>query len=88
MNIQPSTSPTASLELRLTPKGHLVLEHEQAGSPEDRLLAEAFALGAGHGLLHLGASKPMRSLPPAFAWVECFRGPLCDGAVSSCDRWA
>ncbi len=72
MNIQPSNDPIASPEIRLTPNGQLVLEHEHVGSSEDRLLVEAFASGTGHGLLHLGASKPMRSLPPAFAWWNAF----------------
>ena len=35
-------------------------------------LAEAFAQGAGHGLLHLGATEIGTVLPPVFAWWRDF----------------
>jgi superfamily II DNA or RNA helicase len=60
----------------LTPGGHLL------AVPEDDapLLAEeirpwlgtSFALGAGHGLLHLGTAEIGRILPPAWAWWRDF----------------
>ncbi|MBI5163432.1 MAG: DEAD/DEAH box helicase [Magnetospirillum sp.] len=55
------TAPT----LRLTPHGHLLPESGNGG------LAEAFARGAGHGLLHLGAGAT-KSLPPALLWWRDF----------------
>lgn len=65
----------ASLSLALTPQGHLRLVGE-AGSPAllpdlaDRLAA-AFARGAGHGLLQLGAREVGNALPPVLAyWRE------------------
>jgi superfamily II DNA or RNA helicase len=61
---------------QLTPGGHLL------AVPEDDapLLAEeirprlssSFALGAGHGLLHLGTAEIGRILPPAWAWWRDF----------------
>jgi len=60
----------------LTPGGHLLAVPED-GAPllvdETRLrLERAFALGAGHGLLQLGAAEIGRSLPPAWAWWRDF----------------
>ena len=65
--------------LRLTPHGHLLLESG------DGPLAAAFARGAGHGLLHLGAAELGRSLPPALVWWRDFAqgyvGALCHRAL-------
>jgi hypothetical protein len=48
-------------ELRLTPHGRLVLAHSDEAPPLDPALAErlpqAFARGAGYGLLRLGAAE-------------------------------
>ena len=52
--------------LRLTPQGTLLLQSD------DPQLAERFARGTGHGLLHLGAAKPSRALPPALLWWRDF----------------
>ncbi|QUN32819.1 DEAD/DEAH box helicase (plasmid) [Cupriavidus sp. KK10] len=60
----------------LTPGGHLLAVPEDAApilADETRLrLANSFALGAGHGLLHLGAAEIDRILPPAWAWWRDF----------------
>lgn len=60
----------------LTPGGHLLAVPEDAApilADETRLrLESAFALGAGHGLLHLGAAEIGRILPPAWAWWRDF----------------
>jgi len=56
----------------LTPAGHLLAVPEDAApilAEETRLrLGNSFALGSGHGLLHLGAAEIGRILPPAWAW--------------------
>lgn len=54
-----------SLTLRLTPHGHLLAD---AG---DGPVVEAFALGAGHGLLRLGAGTT-KVLPADLAWWRNF----------------
>lgn len=60
----------------LTPGGHLLAVPEDAApilANETRLrLGNSFALGAGHGLLHLGAAEIDRILPPAWAWWRDF----------------
>lgn len=60
----------------LTPSGHLLAVPEGAApilAEETRLrLGSSFALGAGHGLLHLGAAEIGRILPPAWAWWRDF----------------
>jgi non-specific serine/threonine protein kinase len=66
----------AAFTLLLTPQGHLLL----ASDPDDqplpaelqRFLADTFALGAGHGLLHLGARQIGTALPPVLAWWRDF----------------
>jgi superfamily II DNA or RNA helicase len=55
-----------SFALRLTPHGHLITETGAAGP-----LVEAFARGAGHGLLRLGAGTT-KVLPPDLAWWRNF----------------
>jgi superfamily II DNA or RNA helicase len=61
---------------RLTPGGHLLAVPEHAApllAEEIRLrLDRSFALGAGHGLLHLGAAEIGCILPPAWAWWRDF----------------
>ncbi|HKT30612.1 DEAD/DEAH box helicase [Dyella sp.] len=60
----------------LMPSGHLLAVPENAAplSADDiqLRLGTAFALGAGHGLLHLGTAEVGRSLPPAWAWWRDF----------------
>jgi len=61
---------------RLTPRGQLLLRE----APDEPILdgevaarlTEAFARGAGHGLLRLGAGEIGRVLPPAFLWWRDF----------------
>jgi len=71
-----------SFALQLTPKGHLQFGAEaEADAPPlsgllpseltDRLAA-AFARGAGHGLLHLGAAEIATALPPLWAFWRDF----------------
>ena len=69
----PATNPPTLL---LTPHGHLLLAQD-ADAPV--LLAEiqhglldAFASGAGHGLLYLGATEVTSVLPPVLAWWRDF----------------
>jgi superfamily II DNA or RNA helicase len=54
-----------SFALRLTPHGHLITETGEGP------LVEAFASGAGHGLLCLGAGT-IKVLPPDLAWWRNF----------------
>jgi SNF2 domain-containing protein/SNF2 helicase protein/helicase-like protein len=59
----------------LTPHGHLSLIEEEGAPLLDfdlaRRLQQAFARGAGHGLLQLGAGEAGNALPPAFSyWRE------------------
>jgi hypothetical protein len=62
----------AGLALGLTPSGTLALRAAPDADPLDPAAASrieaAFALGAGHGLLHLGASEVDTTLPPGFAF--------------------
>ncbi len=66
---------TPSLTLILTPHGNLLLPADEAPalaadvSPRVR---EAFARGAGHGLLHLGAVETGVALPPALGYWRDF----------------
>ncbi len=65
-----------SFAVQLTPKGHLQFGAEPDAPllPEalaDRLAA-AFARGAGHGLLHLGAAEVTTALPPLWAFWRDF----------------
>ena len=57
-------------ELTLTPHGHLVPAPKDGGGP----LADAFALGPGHGLLYLGANQTGAALPPVHAYWRDFGG--------------
>ena len=60
----------------LTPRGHLLLAAADDEPPLpaalQQRLAERFALGAGHGLLRLGAAEVATVLPPALAWWRDF----------------
>jgi non-specific serine/threonine protein kinase len=64
------------IELRLTPRGHLLLEEvNDAPTLDDTVaarLAEAFGRGTGHGLMQLGAGEIGQFLPPAFIWWRDF----------------
>ncbi len=67
-----SDSPT----LQLTPNGRLLLTRD-VDAPVVSVdlqtgLMDAFAMGAGHGLLHLGATQVATVLPPVFAWWRDF----------------
>ncbi|MGF9761615.1 DEAD/DEAH box helicase [Microvirga sp. 0TCS3.31] len=64
------------MQLRLTPRGHLLLE-EASDAPilDDTVaarLASAFGRSLGYGLLQLGAGEIGQSLPPAFIWWRDF----------------
>jgi len=88
-------TPKAGLTLRLTPRGDLRTQDAEAGDGLRGAAAararEAFARGAGHGLLHLGAAEVEAKLPPALAfWREvagrfvaglCARGEGEGGAL-------
>jgi len=67
---------TGTLIPILTPHGRLLLTQDTDAPPVDaavsRGLAEAFAQGAGQGLLHLGATQVGTALPAAFAWWRDF----------------
>src|SRR5215471_14523654 len=63
------------LSLILTPHGRLLLEESDDATPLPEEVAQrlesAFAQGAGHGLLQLGAAEVQTSLPPVFVyWRE------------------
>jgi non-specific serine/threonine protein kinase len=64
------------IRLRLTPRGHLLLEEaDDAPTLDDKVaarLASAFGRGTGYGLLQLGAGEIGQSLPPAFIWWRDF----------------
>ncbi len=60
----------------LTPLGHLCLIPAADASLLDAgraaRIEQAFAAGAGHGLLHLGAVDVTTALPPVWAWWRDF----------------
>ena len=64
------------LQLRLTPRGQLLLEDaKDASTVDDKLaarLVDAFDRGSGHGLLQLGAGEVGQTLPPTFIWWRDF----------------
>ena len=67
---------TGAISPVLTPHGHLLLapdadEHPLPVELQQRFV-DAFALGAGHGLLHLGATEVGTVLPPALGWWRDF----------------
>ena len=71
----PNSAPTL-LQPLLTPQGHLRLAADADAAPLplalNERLAVAFAAGAGHGLLQLGAAEVGTALPPSFAWWRDF----------------
>ena len=64
------------LTLHLTPTGHLTAALEDAAPPIDLAVAarlsDAFAKGAGPGLLQLGASEVTTPLPAVIAFWRAF----------------
>ncbi|HEY4001059.1 MAG TPA: ATP-dependent helicase, partial [Candidatus Xenobia bacterium] len=64
------------LGLRLTPQGRLLLDSSGEGPELDARAAErvgeAFAGGAGAGLMRLGAGEVGQALPPVFRWWRDF----------------
>ena len=68
--------PATSLSPLFTPQGHLLLTHDPDETPLPTALQQrltgAFALGAGHGLLYLGAAEVDTVLPPALTWWRDF----------------
>src|SRR3712207_4917525 len=79
------------LQLRLTPRGRLLLEDaDEAPALDDTIavrLGDAFRRGPGYGLLQLGAAEVGHSLPPAFVWWRDFAmryvGAVCLHASDS-----
>lgn len=71
-----SLAATDAVSPQLTPHGHLRLDADADELPLPtelrQHLAAAFASGAGHGLLHLGATQVGSVLPPALAWWRDF----------------
>jgi non-specific serine/threonine protein kinase len=71
-----SIAATDFLAPLVTPHGHLRLAPDSAAPPLPAALAKrlgaAFALGSGHGLLHLGAAEVGSILPPSWAWWRDF----------------
>jgi non-specific serine/threonine protein kinase len=73
------------LGLRLTPHGRLSVEDQDNGPDIDAAasirLIDAFAQGAGYGLMWLGAAEVGQALPPLFVWWRDFAalyvGSLC-----------
>ena len=70
----------------LTPHGHL-LAAPQADAPAlpaelEQRLGGAFALGAGHGLLLLGAEQVGTILPPAWGWWRDFAARYVSGVCA------
>ena len=76
MNDSPAANAGPHLAPQLTPRGQLLAVASDSADPLARevaeRLAQTFAQGTGHGLLHLGASEIGRSLPPAWAWWRDF----------------
>ena len=71
-----STELTSTLAPALAPDGRLslLMDASVMGPPltEAQSICEAFMLGAGKGLLHLGTSLTTVALPPAWAWWRDF----------------
>jgi len=66
----------ASLDLILTPHGHLIVTETEDAPALDREVADrlrhAFESGTGCGLLQLGAGEVQTPLPPTFGWWRDF----------------
>ncbi len=75
-----SDSGATGLALGLTPSGTLALRAAPDADPLEPAaaarIAAAFAGGAGHGLLHLGAAEVDTPLPPGFAFWRDLRARL------------
>ena len=71
-----SIATTDFLAPLLTPHGHLLLlpDSDTPSLPAAlaQRLTDVFALGSGHGLLHLGAAEVGSILPPSWAWWRDF----------------
>jgi non-specific serine/threonine protein kinase len=78
MSIAPIASAITpvSISLLLTPHGHLRLAPDADTQPLPEVLVQrlvdAFARGAGHGLLQLGSAEVGSALPPTLAWWRDF----------------
>ncbi len=72
----PNAAASLFLSLQLTPHGHLLLALDVDAQPLPEALAQrladTFALGAGHGLLQLGAAEVGAALPTTLAWWRDF----------------
>jgi len=70
----------------LTPRGHLLAapQAEAQALPDglEQRLASAFARGAGHGLLLLGAEQVGTVLPPAWGWWRDFAARYVTGVCA------
>ncbi len=73
----------------LTPHGRLVLarsdDEVELGRERAEELERAFALGAGHGLLALGARALGSALPPVFGWWREFAARLVTALCTHAD---
>ena len=63
MTLAPVLSPHGVLSLKPSHETMAALDSLRAGR-----LEQAFARGAGHGLLHLGANEVGTALPPVLSW--------------------
>ena len=63
MTLAPVLSPHGVLSLKPSHETMAALDSVRAGQ-----LEQAFARGAGHGLLHLGANEVGTALPPVLSW--------------------
>ncbi len=81
---------SSALAPQLTPRGRLLAVPEVnapflAEEIHSRL-HESFVLGAGHGLLHLGAAEIGRALPPAWAWWRDFAARYVTALCATTDE--
>ena len=76
MSAMPNAAASLFPSLQLTPHGHLLLALDVDAQPLPEALGQrlvdAFALGAGHGLLQLGAAEVGAALPTTLAWWRDF----------------
>src|SRR5437868_4141212 len=63
MTLVPVLSPHGVLSLKPSHETTAALDPKRAGQ-----LEQAFARGAGHGLLHLAANEVGTALPPVLSW--------------------
>jgi non-specific serine/threonine protein kinase len=77
-----ATAVATTLDLLLTPAGHLRIESMEAAAPgrcplpeaTARRIAAAFEKGSAEGLLHLAAGEPQTALPAVFSYWREFAG--------------